>query len=391
MNNEQINIIFMGNFAYPEGMADSKRIQSFIDYLTVNRVFVKVLLLRQGGHKVDTNKLNGCYKGVKYFTIGNNIGLGLKAVGTVPLYFVKGIAYLYKWRNTDNKNILYCYNGLSIENIIFVITARIMKYKVVLDIVEDNTFIQEKLHLLAKIKWVSVEILERYVTKLADAVVVISHYLKDLYGNNIGSSLPVCFIPISARCLSERKANPRQGPLKFVYSGSFAKKDGVELLIRAFEKLSAQYQDCVLVLTGKGANLPDIQKLIANHPAIHHVGYLDNNDFYDFLQQADILCITRIGSTYANAGFPFKLGEYLATGNPVIVTNVSDVCRYLENLKDAIIIEPDDVNAIHDAMEYCLNNFEEIKKIGRNGQIKCSKYFNPDTNGFKLLELLKSI
>lgn len=30
-------------------------------------------------------------------------------------------------------------------------------------------------------------------------------------------------------------------------------------------------------------------------------------------------------SEYANASFPFNLGEYLAIGNPVIATKVSDI------------------------------------------------------------------
>jgi glycosyltransferase involved in cell wall biosynthesis len=56
--------------------------------------------------------------------------------------------------------------------------------------------------------------------------------------------------------------------------------------------------------------------------------------------------MTRVGSGYANAGFPFKLGEFLATGNPVITTNVSDVSVYLENYKDCIIVTPEKINEV---------------------------------------------
>ncbi|WP_223910407.1 glycosyltransferase [Geobacter sp. AOG1] len=391
MDKKQINVVFMGNFAYPDGMADSKRIQSFMEYLVGKGASTNLILLRQGGQKVKKPKQNGYYKGIKYITIGNEIDKDLRTIYTIPIYFIQGIAAISNYKKIQAKNILYCYNGMSFENIVFIIVAKMMGYYIVLDIVEDNTFVQERLHLLAKFKWVSTEVLERYTAKFADAVVVISHYLKDIYDKSVGKTIPVCFIPISAKCLSEGKSHSPQHPFKFVYSGSFAKKDGVELLIRAFDRISERHPDCVLLLTGKGANLPDIQKLISNHPAIRYVGYLEDNEFYNFLQQADILCVTRIGSTYANAGFPFKLGEYLATGNPVIVTNVSDVCLYLENMKDAIIIEPDNATAIQNAMEYCINNREEIKVIGKNGLSKCNQFFNPDANGLKLLELLHSL
>ncbi len=56
-------------------------------------------------------------------------------------------------------------------------------------------------------------------------------------------------------------------------------------------------------------------------------------------RNSDVLCMCRKESGFANAGFPFKLGEYLATGNPVICTKVSDVEYYLDN-EDVYLIDP---------------------------------------------------
>jgi glycosyltransferase involved in cell wall biosynthesis len=60
-------------------------------------------------------------------------------------------------------------------------------------------------------------------------------------------------------------------------------------------------------------------------------------------------------------------------------------------MKDAFIIEPDNVKAIEAALLYCINNPEEAKAIGRNGREKCNIHFNPDVNGQRLFHLLKQI
>jgi glycosyltransferase involved in cell wall biosynthesis len=388
--NNQPNVIFMGNFTYPHGMADAKRIQHFIDYLVEHAVSAQVLLLRQGGVRVPAQSRQGSHKGVQYRTIGDDIKLDLFLPFALLKYLLQGISTLRSWKGGD-KNILYCYSGLSLENILFVLFARMTGYLVVLDIVEDNTFIKEKLHLLGKLKWWSGELLEKQIPRFADALVVISSYLERLYQKEVGTSLPICLIPICARCQKRPEKQRTGAELKFVYSGSFAKKDGVEVLIEAFEQVHSELGNCVLMLTGTGANLPQYQTRIAGHPAIRYLGYLEDAQFQQFLQQADVLCITRTGSTYANAGFPFKLGEYLATGNPVLVSDVGDVASYLQNMKDAIIVQPDDVTAVKKAMEFCIRNPEEAAQIGLNGQLKCKEHFDPSVNGRKLLELLQRL
>lgn len=387
-----MNVVFMGNFIYPHGMADTKRIQHFVDYLSGRDIPVKLLLLRQAEVLVAHEQQEGVYGKACYRTIGSTIRLDWSLPVTVPRYIAAGILSLYKWKKPNSRNILYCYGTITIENILFQLAARCLGYRIVFDIVEDNTYIQEPLHPLAKLKWCTAEYLERFLPRIGSAMVVISHNLEKLYAESCGSAIPVCLIPISARCPEENLPPAQTGTVRIVYAGSFAVKDGVITLIEAFEAFwRSHHRNCQLLLTGKGANLPGILARIAQHPAIRYVGYLEDAAYYGFLQDADILCITRTGSTYANAGFPFKLGEYLATGKPVIVSAISDVTRYLEHMQDALIVEPDSVTAIVDALHYCLAHPDEARAIGLNGRRKCRLHFDPERNGQKLHDLLRRL
>ena len=51
--------------------------------------------------------------------------------------------------------------------------------------------------------------------------------------------------------------------------------------------------------------------------------------------------LARPNNKQAEGGFPTKLGEYLATGNTVVVTNVGEIGLFLEDKKNAFISEPD--------------------------------------------------
>ncbi|MBJ6749793.1 glycosyltransferase family 4 protein [Geomonas anaerohicana] len=385
-----INVVFMGKFGYPSGMASTKRIQHFLDYLNGLSTTTRVLQFRTMGEGAGEEQA-GHYLGTEYRRIGTDLKLNLFLVPALLRYLKDGVGALKRWRIPGGRNVLYSYGGVTLESVLFILAAKRLGYLVIFDIVEDNTFIDDKLSLPGKIRWAAGEILDRFFLGLADGVVVISNYLKQLYGKKVAASVPLVLIPISARCAEEDRPGREPGPMKIVYAGSFAKKDGVEQLLDAFEKVQEKKGNCTLMLCGTGASVKLYQPRIAANPAIQYIGYLEDRAFYRFLLGADVLCVTRTGSTYANAGFPFKLGEYLATGNPVIVSDVGDVRRYLSHMEDAIIVEPGNVSAIAGALEYCLDHPETAAKIGRSGADKCKRYFDPNANGNLLMQLIRRL
>ncbi len=115
---------------------------------------------------------------------------------------------------------------------------------------------------------------------------------------------------------------------------------------------------------------------------------MEDIDFYPLLRNSDVLCMCRTESGFANAGFPFKLGEYLATGNPVICTKVSDVEYYLDD-DDAYLIEPGNPQQITQALFSIVNDPETARAKGMKGLEKCRKFFSSETNGQILLEVLE--
>jgi glycosyltransferase involved in cell wall biosynthesis len=216
---------------------------------------------------------------------------------------------------------------------------------------------------------------------------VISRYLENKYRKDFKGK--VVLLPISASVQSKNLKSGYNNPVIFLYAGTFSEKDGLELLLPAFEVVNSRFPNTKLLLTGHASDkrLKEISSLIRS-PQIELKGLLPEDQFYRTLMEADILLMTRVNSEFANAGFPYKVGEYLATGNTVIATDVSDISYYLENKKDALIIEPGNEAQLIEAMTFCLENEDLCLQIGKKGQETCAGYFNPSQNSKILFDLM---
>lgn len=385
----------MAHLQYPDGMADTKRIQNSIDYLMGTGDFdVKVLVLRQGRVRLGDSELSGRHKGVEYVTIGNDIRPGISALLKGPRYYLDGMAYLRTKYRHGQKNVLYVYDYPSTDNIPMLIAAKILGYRIVFDIVEDISFQKSASDFFARLKNLSARLFCKTLWIFADAVLVISKHLLEKMTAISKDRYDVVMYPISVNFEKyDSSVEKFHDPVRIFYGGTFGEKDGVENLIAAFEKVAAENVNVNLLLTGKGnkQRMEIVLDKIANSPArekILYKGYLPDDDYYTEVNSADILCMTRTRTSFANSGFPFKLGEYLATGKPVIASDVSDVAEYLEHEKSAILIEPDSVSAIAVAIQRLASNQQDAMKIGAAGRGVAKKNFDARTLGECLGKLL---
>lgn len=371
-----MNIISISTYHYPYGMAGSKRIRLFMEFLSLKNDVHAIVIGKNNGR----NDLQG---------IKNNVTWSFIKFGRFE-YFLnlfKIIRILKKNYTTTQKNIIYLYNGIGLTNILFAIIGRKMGYYIFTDIVENYSLHNEKVSLYKTILHKIDKRIDHSTGKFVDGIIVISHRLKEKYLNFNIKKERINLIPISSENLNLHFDKKVSNNFLFVYSGTFGKKDGVEYLIKAFKSFAKSYDGIKLVLSG--IINTEIKNLIYGVKNIEYVGLVGDNEYYQFLKNADVLLMTRIDSPYANTGFPFKLGEYLATGNPVIVTRVSDVDKYLVDKVDAIFANPSDVNSIIEAMEFCYNNQKQLADIGNNGKQKCIQYFNPVENGLALHNFFK--
>lgn len=390
----KLSIIFLGGFPYPQGMAGTKRIQHAIDGMKdAPGVSIRVVVLRQSS---EQNALSGVHEGIPYETVMGDL-LRSKAVLMSPLLHLKAKRTIGGLFQPDQTNILFVYCAPSWDNLPTIRYARRCGYKVVFDIVEDDdlAFGVSK-SLWHRVKNIHTRYATRRISSLADGIVVISSHLEAKCRRLTCGSIPLHYRPVSVDLARYPSKSQRFGDaVKLFYSGSFAKKDGVPVLLDAFDRLAAEHKDIHLVLTGRGSDeaMRGILSRIGSSPfseRIDYKGYLDDDAYYAMLNAADIPCMTRVDSGFAQAGFPFKLGEFLATGKPVIASRVSDVERLLCDRHDAMLVRPGDSGAIAAAVEYLIAHPDEAAAMGRQGREKAKAHFDFRTQGKALLEFMRS-
>lgn len=171
-------------------------------------------------------------------------------------------------------------------------------------------------------------------------------------------------------------------------------KDGVDELIRSFSLFSKRHPDYKLVIIGR---VPSRHEEFGNQRLAADLGISDQVVFTGIvspeviphiLSGASILALDRPDNTQARYGFPTKLGEYLLSGRPVVVTAVGDIPLYLKDRENALVANPQDPQSFADKLSWVADNPEQASVIGRNGHDLAKKEFNYITETRKLINFL---
>lgn len=166
-----------------------------------------------------------------------------------------------------------------------------------------------------------------------------------------------------------------------MYCGTIsAVKDGVDILIKAFIQFHKHHPEYSLYLAGCLDSSADKLLVLVGQSdcsgQIHFLGARNRDEIPGLLKQAAILALARPPSHQADGGFPTKLGEYLATGNPVCVTRTGGIPDYLRDEENAFLADPGSIESFYDALMRAAADPVRAKEIGKNGRETAEKSFS---------------
>lgn len=227
---------------------------------------------------------------------------------------------------------------------------------------------------------------DEYKTRLkkflspATGVLCISNTLKEYL---IGCGLPapklhqVNMLVNSSRFIG-LKRNTKE---KYIgYCGNASNnKDGVDQLIKAFAIISDKYPDLKLYIMGPKqptCKNDELAKRLGVSEKVVFTGMVSPEELPQKLINATVLALARPSSIQAKYGFPTKLGEYLTTGNPVVVTKVGDIPVFLKDGVSAFLAEPDNTDSLALKLDEALISSERSAIVGNNGKQEAEKSFS---------------
>jgi len=186
--------------------------------------------------------------------------------------------------------------------------------------------------------------------------------------------------------------------LRITYCGDLSQtKDGVVTLINSFAIIEEEFPDLQLWLIGETKDkehLIRLKKLVSKlslDSKIIFTGFVNPENIPNELYKSRLLVLSRPDSQQAKGGFPTKLGEYLATGVPVVVTSVGELPLYLNDEENAFLAKPDSIESFADAIRRALLNSSHSKKVGLRGRDIAIMHFSHRTQGLSLSTFLKSV
>lgn len=171
-------------------------------------------------------------------------------------------------------------------------------------------------------------------------------------------------------------------------------KDGVSILIKAFAQVASTHPDYKLRLIGPfideqtEKNLKELVNHLRIAEKVQFAGVVPAEDMPRLLMQSSILALARPDNIQAKYGFATKIGEYLMTERPVVLTRVGAVENYLTDKVDCILAKPDDVDDFAGKLIWLIDNFEQAKEIGKRGKAVVSKYFDSEKETEKIYNVI---
>lgn len=219
--------------------------------------------------------------------------------------------------------------------------------------------------------------------KLFDGLIVMTKPLLDYFSTRIKQKCKLIEVPMTVDLdrFSVSKSNNNQYGDYIAYCGNMAgNKDGVINLIDAFHIAAPNIPSIKLLLIGGSSDQKDFNAIKAyaadkGYGRIVFYGIASRNEIPHLLLNAKALALARPSSLQSEGGFPTKLGEYLATSNPVVVTSVGDIPHYL-NKNNSYIVEPNNNSLFAAKIVEIFRNYKIACEIGKNGRNIAELYFN---------------
>lgn len=195
-------------------------------------------------------------------------------------------------------------------------------------------------------------------------------------------------------------SKPTEAKVPYIFhAGTLTQqKDGIIGMIEAFGMARQQIPFPVkYILTGKIEEASHSNELIETikkynlTDSIEFVGYLTSDQIRDYLKYASLVISNRHKSKQDYYGFSTKVGEYLASGIPLITTNWGEAVNWLTDGISAYLIEPEDTDTLAQAIVRVFCHPEDAKQIGLAGQEVCRRCFDYHNWSQPLIEFMHNL
>jgi glycosyltransferase involved in cell wall biosynthesis len=160
-----------------------------------------------------------------------------------------------------------------------------------------------------------------------------------------------------------------------VFAGTLAEKKGILSLILAWREVISKIPTARLIVCGKGgkSTLMKVNENLSDETrkTIDFKGFIEKDKLSQIYRNASCAIFPSYAESFSMAPL-----ESMRVGCPTIYTERASGGELITNGVDGLLIDPDDLEGIADAILFMLNNPTKAKQMGRNGVKTIRDKFN---------------
>jgi glycosyltransferase involved in cell wall biosynthesis len=368
---KRILLVSSSPFPYGSG-ANSNFLTNFAVGLKKNNYDIELLIqykLENGIRNFQEIKYSGCGGYEHKIKIIDSVRSLLSNIFSPTFYLVK---------NKKPINCVITFQNDFIETVFLLIACKILSIPYIhiqVDFYDWETFSQNKGGIKKKIRYANYTLRHNFLSRFYDGAIVLSSFLKNHYISKGLSEEDVLLQPhlVDVENFKDARITPifQNEITYFGVLGSLNHQNGITDLMIAFQELVKKKYKAELLLIGGSVDDYKYCRTKAKELDIQaKIRYFDKVPYTELagiMKQCDAFILARPASTEGIAGFPTKIGEFLSSKRPMIVTKYGDIPIYFKDEVNALLANPSDPSSLASKMMYLIDNKEKAIKMAENG------------------------
>ncbi len=253
--------------------------------------------------------------------------------------------------------------------------------------------------------------LRNQVFRSADAVIAISHHIRELLEREVG--LPSSRIHVIHPGVDVETLAPAERPLNLARQlgltnrrviltvARLARRErykGHDTIIRALPAILSQVPEAAYLVVGDGPDRGRLEALARDVGVVHRVvfaGPVPDETLPDYYNLCDVFAMvsrrrpSRWGG-YVSEGFGIVYLEAAACGKPAVAGDVGGVPEAVKDGETGLLVDPTSVEATAQALVLLLKDQDLAQRLGQRGRERVCSDFTWDRAADKLMTIVNT-
>lgn len=378
--------LYVGLSGFPEGLAMISKIKLIIMSLQSQGYEVKVMNRKKG----NNSKYFGSIDNIEYTSVyrkNNSKSFIIRRLVNFLFPIMEWKKLVEEARNNEFDFIIVNTRNF-FQILLYFFFKQVYNKKMLLTYVEYGKAMSTK-SFISKIGDI---LFEKFAFKMADGLLPISEFLISIVKKN--SNTPFLKTPVLTDIDYIDSVKVEKNENKFLFCGAAAFYEIIDLIVEAFEISLTENYNLTLVCNGSSKEVDKVKKRINLSNRSEQILLLNNITYEELIVQYKMsaaLIIPLRSTLQDKARFPHKIGEYSASGRPIISNNYGEMSYYFENGKSAFLADNYSSKALAEKLCFVANNPIVADNVGIEGKKIADKYFSYKSYGKHLREFIEKI